>query len=57
MAVDTKVKKVSFDYLEESINEASNSEELKAYQLVSAFMPPVVGDEVWVILIFQKRSE
>ncbi|MHB8067595.1 MAG: hypothetical protein ACYDIC_06805 [Desulfobaccales bacterium] len=56
MAVDTKVVKALFDGLQESINEASNSEELKEYQLVSSFVPPVVGDEVWVFLIFQKRS-
>ena len=57
MAVDTKIISVAFKDLQQSINDASNSDELKEYQLVSSFMPPVVGDEVLVILIFQKRSE
>lgn len=56
MAVDTKIVKVSFNNLQQSINEASNSNELKEYQLVSSFMPPVLGDGAWVILIFQKRN-
>jgi hypothetical protein len=58
MPVDIKVRKVPFNpQFEQKINEVANSNELEGYQLVSSFMPPVVGDEVWVILIFQKRSE
>lgn len=58
MPVDIKIRKVPFSpQIEQNINEVANSNELQEYQLVSSFMPPVVGGEAWVILIFQKRSE